>query len=296
VPADESLVPRRQKSLELAQSLERARPGEILGLDRHGQVVSPARYSMLLLKHWGWAGGTAALAGTCTWLAVGSGALGVAAGAGVLAFALYARQRGKGIERALTMMARGELDAAEQAIARLEAKRPALEQWLLDSVMGRILWLKGNFQAAIERLERAQPKSRGAQREANIVVLAMLYAVVGRLEEAKQLRQAVDEKLNSEVVRLLRARLDLCIAFHARTLEDLPNQDELFDIGKLALTTDRFGDLLVLLAWASSKRGDTELALHWLQEGLSRLHYDLAVYLPEVAGWVDASPLSRRST
>lgn len=286
--ADENLMPQRRSSLELAQSLERARPGEILGLDRHGQVISPARYSMLRLKHWVSAGGTATLAGTCAWLGLGSGALGVGVGAGLLACFLYARRHGKGVERALTLMARNELDAAEREVARLEAKRPGIVQWLLDSVMGGVLWMKGELANAIERLERAQPKAKGAQRESNVFVLGMLYAIVGRLEEARQLRRALDNTPDTDVLRLMRARLDLCIAFHAKEVEELPDQDELHDIGKLALTTDRFGDLLLLLAWSSSERGDTDLASHWLQEGLSRLQYDLSLYLPELSAWVEA--------
>ncbi len=136
-------------------------------------------------------------------------------GLGVLGFFVYARQRSPGLEQTSVLPLPGELEAAESLIAQLEKKWPKIQQWSLDSLMGSILWLKGDFLGAIEQLERAQLSAKGVQRRSNMFTLAMLYAIVGRQNDAKSLRERLSIPQDSDLLRLMLAHLELCPAFHA---------------------------------------------------------------------------------
>ena len=229
--------------------------------------------------------GLSSIVGVSAWQGLASPLAGVVVAIGAFGFSVFARQRGKGIERAVFLMSAGNLDAAEAELARLDRKRPRIEQWLLDSQMGTLLWLKGNLEGALERLARALPESKSTGRLTVAFYMATISTML-RKEIPSEVESIIENTPTTPMFRIMLGRLDLSRAFHLNSAEILPSEDELHELGKLVLTTNRFGDVLALLAWAACERGDEDMAAHWLREAKERLNQDLSSYMPELHVWM----------
>ena len=276
----------RSSEFHIGSSLEEASDGDVLLYDRRGRVVGPRRYKFFWVRHWLEVGGLSAVLGVCVWVLAQSIAIAVAVAGISLAFLVFAGKRSQGIERALALVSRGELDEAEAELTRLENKRPQLAQSMFDSQMGVVLWLKGDLRGAIDRLERAHRKEkRAAAQISTAFTLATIYATIGTTEISQAVQETIDRAPNSKLVQIMRAQLDLSRAFHSSGIDSAPDQDALHEIGKLVLTTNLFGGVLVLLAWACTERDDRELAAHWLGEAKLRQRFDLSLYMPKLHEW-----------
>lgn len=273
----------------VASSLDTAKRGEVVVHDRKGAVMSGGKYRAHVAVATAAGVGLSAGLGAIGWLLIAP-PVGVVVGGAMAAYLVFARKRGLTAERALARREAGDLDGAQQEFEQLRATLSRADRWAIDFYIANILWLKGESTAALELLVQAEPRARGALRFSLLFQLAWVQAMEGKLDAARATLAETDDAPESPVFSIHRAMAELLIAFHADSVDGLADEDALHEVGTLVLRTNRYGSVLVLLAWACDRRGDADLAEHWLGESESRMLHDLERCMPKLAAWRDAQP------
>jgi tetratricopeptide (TPR) repeat protein len=274
--------------LLLASSLQSAKIGELLVLDREGSVIDPKSRRRRMAGSWGvWVGLSTALA--ITWgLLFNSIFLGGLLGAWMFALPFWRRREFSRIRRAVALVAAGERDRARVALDQVLASDPprAFLPTLLF-LRSKVEWQSGRFEQALEQYTATMDRLRG-QRKAHDKIMywasafdrVQLLAVMGRLEQARTAREDLEQAPTGDYFRMERMLCDLMIAFHGNSLEELPDLDTLYDWAKEVLLTSQFGVAVVLLAWVFDRHGEHEMTEHLLSEAPERLQ---ATFFAEAA-------------
>lgn len=292
--SDESLVPAEEPSWKVASSLESSRVGEVMLLDRRGHVLTPRQSRAWTL--WGWTrlgllGGAVAVGSAAVF---GSIIAGVACAAAFgLPIAWQVRLQ-PALKRALALAAAGRRDEARAAFEAIERRGPPPGyQPGLDTQIGGVLWLSGEHTAALERYNRAIDAYRRARRyqgHPGYWVCAFnrvqLLACMGDVERAEKLAGELRGAPDGEYFQMEQMLTELLIAFHADEPDRLTA--DLYDWSRDALSTNRLGLAVVILAWAFHRRGDADMRDHLLSEAPERLE---ATFLedsaPRVHAWME---------
>lgn len=293
--SDESLVPIEEPTWKVSSSLESSRVGEVMLLDRRGQVLSPRQSRAY--SAWGWVrlGLVGGSVGVVTAALFGSGIAGIAcvfAFAGPIAWQLRLQPAFK---RALALAAAGRREEARAAFEALELRgMPDSYRPMLDTQMGGVLWLLGEHTAALERYNRAVDAYRRSRRYKDhpgywvcAFNRAQILASTGDVERAEKLSRELRDAPDGEYFRMEHMLTELLLAFHADDPDRLT--EDLYDWARDSLATNRMGLSVVLLAWAFDRRGDADMRDHMLSEAPERLEgYYLEDSAPRVHAWMQA--------
>ncbi len=276
----------------LARSLKAASVGEVMALDERGDVVDPRRSRLASARLWLGAATMGALGWGSVAALGGAAFLGPAFMAACFGLVAWESRRLRELKRAIALAASGRRDEAAAAFAVLETRRPgpALKA-TIDYWIGSLAWQRGQFGEAEKRFEAALSLCNRTRRLEVLCwivefSLVQLLAASGQTERAVRIRAELDRAPDGDYFRLARMLTDLTIAFHRGSADGLP--DDLYDWAHEALEMNRFGNGLVLLAWAFTQRGDDEMARHLLRVAPDRLE---ACFLsetdPALARWMD---------
>ncbi len=302
--------PRPLPPLVLARSLESAKPGTLVYIDRQGQVRSPRRYRLLEAISYGAVSGL--VASTTAIYGALLGLPGVLFGLGLgLWFGLAVRRRIL-LGRASLLITHERFDEAEALLLKLRTsfRAPAAARALAEQNLGAIAARRGDFAGALER-QRAALKlyARGglwggggvgggknkAPRSA-MAALAGLSEIMtlvnlDRTGEAQarldQLRPAVP---SGNYLQLQLWTTELYVAFSQG--QHAFDDDALHLRARTALQVTAASALLGLLAWAHARAGDPDQALHLLSEALDRRSGQLIDRLmPKLHRWMEAEAI-----
>jgi hypothetical protein len=283
-----------------AHSLAEAKPGEVLLLDRRGNVLGPRQVALVKARAWGlvglMVGGVGLLYG-----AVLGPAAGVIVVAAVGALTGLRLRNWPAFRAAQALAASYQWEEAQAAFTALEGK--ALPRALRESAsvtQGALDLLLGRPQRTLERLDLVLPKLRGSWDSNGVVqrwragyLRAASLAALGRLDEARRQRDeltawAQGRGGRGDYYALLRESLELTIAFEADAPHELPDDATLHRWARSALLRTQFGEMLVSLAWAFHRRGDDSMARHLLAEAPSRTpRYSLHTTTPRLHAWAE---------
>jgi hypothetical protein len=279
----------------VSASLDSARPGEVLLLDDQGRVMGPRAMRRAQVVNWGAAGGMVGI-GSAVLAALTGPVFGVAVGVSAMGLLLWHARRASELKRVLTLASAGRRDEALAAVSALEARRPGdrLLPPFIDYLTGKLEWQRGNFDVALRRYDRARgaltdPRRRHGRGMYWLCTFdrVQLLAAMGNVTAARTARAELEGAPHGDYFEMELALSDLMIGFHADDAGLLPEDDELYEWAKAALRTSRFGASVVLLAWAFTRRGDTDMARHLLREAPPRLaHEFLADSAPKVHAWL----------
>jgi hypothetical protein len=278
----------------VADSIESLQRGELICVDRRGRVVS--RRSARRRQALAWGGGLL-LIGAAFSLGTGFG-VGAVIGAGVGAgISGLSQQRWRGALERISRLA--EANHLDEALAEIEAFRrrrlPSRVRPILETLEGRVRWWAGTPEDGIACLEsaiRGFESTRGGTdqfwywiaRYQRVAALARL----GRIDEAMAARSGEAECPDGEMSRLHRCNADLILAFYGDRDDVIPADEVLHELGTLSLRSNVLGGLLVAIAWALDRRGDAELASHFIAESRSRLDEPrLRRATPELHAWME---------
>jgi len=294
-PSDAGL-PALPRARGLANSLEQARPGQAFAVDEKGNVVGhdskAMRHASLRILGVYAAGSVFMLAAAAVFGRIAGPVALVATLLGLLAFTWPARR----LAHALRSVAADDLVEAERTGVALASSRFASRMvrgnaWL---IAGSAAWLRGELATAIGFTRRAIEQSgyppTGTRRAIGALARLneiQLLAITGDLAAARARLAELDRDglPAGDLVQMQRIDTDLVLAFEGGDASVLP--DDLDEWVAMVLRTNRFGSTLVLLAWAQTLRGETELAATLLDVAVDRLpecHIDAAH--PRLAAWL----------
>ncbi len=276
----------------VSTSLASARPGEVLLLDEHGQVMGGQAMRRQQVAAWAAVGGVAGV-GVIAVAALAGPLVGLISG-GVFAGMMWRQTRAwRRAREALVLASAGRRDEALAAVERLEHGRVAepLRPFLFY-LKGKLEWQRGNFDAALALYDRAigtvGPRRRRAMYWVCAFDRAQLLAVMGKVDAARTARADLEGAPRGDYFALELALTDLVIAFAADDLGLLPADEELFEWAKVALGCSRFGTNLVLLAWALGGRNELDMEKLLLREAAPRLTTEfLRESFPRLATWYE---------
>jgi len=295
----------QSSALRAARSVAAAAAGEVIFLDRQGQVVGPRQVAFARARTWAVLGTMVAGVGL-VYGALFSLPVGVAAGA-VTALAMTIRLRNWPRYRAaLALVSSYRWEEAHAAMKELLNRRlPPYWQTHLQVDLSRMDCLLGHADTALARLDALLPRLRATATSHSLnlrwraeMLRAAILAGVGQLDDARRQRDAVATQIEAWEARHRRARgeihdvtlqaLDLAIAFHGDRPDWLPDDQTLHDWARAALLRNQFGSMLVYLAWAFERRGDADMARHLLSEAPARTpRSSLHIEAPRLQAWAD---------
>ncbi|HVK77968.1 MAG TPA: hypothetical protein VM734_31895 [Kofleriaceae bacterium] len=279
-------------SWRVSSSLASAKPGEVLLLDEHGQVMGGKAMRRQQAAAWTAVGGVAAV-GVVAVAALAGPLVGILSGL-VFGGMMWRQTRSwRRAREALVLASAGRRDDALAAVTKLESGHVAepLRPFLFY-LRGKLEWQRGQTEAALALYDRAIGSVGPRRRRAMYWVCAFdrtqLLAVMGRVDAARTARAELDSAPRGDYFALELALTDLVIAFAANDLTLLPGDDELYEWSKVALGCSRFGTNLVLLAWALGGRGDADMEKLLLREATPRLTTEfLAESFPRLHAWYE---------
>ncbi len=299
VPAPAPLPP-----LVLASSLESARPGTLVYIDRQGQVRSPRRYRLLEAISYGAVSGL--VASTTAIYGALLGLPGILFGIGLGAWFGLAVRRRVLLGRASVLITHERFDEAEALLLKLRTsfRAPVAARALAEQNLGAIAARRGDF-LATARSERQRAalklyargglwglgKAKGPRSAmASLAGLSEILTLVNldRVGEAEARLEALRPGVpdgNYLQLQLWTTELYVAFAKGSHTLDD----DALHLRARTALTVTAASALLALLAWAHEKAGDSDQALHLLSESFDRRSGQLIDrLLPRLHVWMEA--------
>ena len=291
IPAETGSLSKPRR-LKLAGSLASASVGEVVLLDREGQVMRPKPLAWYEARAWTIAGAVAGLGGMTIALAGLPGLVGIAFFASCLGFFAWDRRQLHDLHGAVALASAGYRDEAWARFEELSSRRfnPAL-RLQVQLVMASLAWQRGHRSDALRRYEHIADLTRHSRRACQTYWLAQfasaqLLAIDGHQDRARRVVDHLTEAPHGDYFEWMRIVTSLAVAFHEDTTDDLP--ELLHDWAHTALEMNRSGYAIVGLAWAFHTRGDVEMATLMLQEAPSRLG---AAFLPEtdpaLAAWFE---------
>jgi hypothetical protein len=293
--SDEALVPVEEPTWKVASSLESSQVGEVMLLDRRGHVLSPRQSRAWTV--WGWMrlgllGGAVAIGSAALF---GSGLAGViCAGAFAVPVAWQLRLQ-QPLKRALALAAAGRREEARAAFEAIERRNPpAGFRPGIDTQLGGVLWLLGDHAAALERYNRAIDAYRRVRKHKShpgywvcAFNRVQLLCCMGDVERAEKMARELRDAPDGEYFQMEHMLTELLLAFHADDPDRLTA--DLYDWSRDALSTNRLGLAVVILAWAFDHRDDPDMRDHLISEAPERLE---ATFLedsaPRVHAWMQS--------
>jgi len=258
----------------LADDLESAKPRQLVYVDRQGRVRSARRYRTMNRVGYGMIFAVSSGAMVLYGVALGISGVAIAAGAvglGVLPWIHYVR-----LSRGVRHLVCDELDDAEAlfaAVARGALVSRQLRACALHN-LGAIAVRRQDFETALDWQQRSRALFQRIRRKPVHAHMADLAAVqtlieLGRLGGAEALLAEIRERLPEGEylqVQLWSAELYLAMGHDRHDFSD----DELHRRARVALQITSAVGLLLLLAWAYWKAGDTDQAGHLMGQAFDR--------------------------
>ncbi len=288
---------RGEPAWKIARSLESAEVGEVMIITHDGEIMSPERVRALQARAYLKLGAISATGGLVYAMLLASPLSGICVAAAVFGGTTWASRHVRAMRRAVTLLSAGERAAADRLLSGLAARtgrQSELMRGHVEFYRAKLAWQYGRFAEAAERYERAQSLlEKNRRRHAGMYWLCLfdraeLAACRGDKELAVTLRDELIAAPSGDYFLVERATLELLIAFYIdHTSTGI--QDDLYELSKLGLQSNRLGLLLVLCGWAFADRGDHDMANFALAEAQSRLDgYFLADSFPELHAWMCA--------
>ncbi|RZO55708.1 MAG: hypothetical protein EVA89_25525 [Sandaracinaceae bacterium] len=276
---------------QLADSLEAARPEDLVHIDREGRVRSPARYRAITGVYWVTLLGLTGIEGYLGYLLFGAPglSLGIVIG-GALA---WVGSRHVLLRRSSTAALSGEVDVAE-AMAERVAKGWLVPRSLRAIAYGRLAFcasLRGDPDAM---LRHTRESLRLWGKSGNVVARITRYGEVfaltrmGTLDTATDKLEMLGPEPTGDYLRLTHWTTELFLAFRKGAHE--LDEDVLHERAKHALGITSASPLLALLAWAFEQNGDADMAELLMDEARDRHPGDLlSKRMPELQRWMDGA-------
>lgn len=276
----------------VAPSLEEATERDVILLTREGHVLSEREVRVRRAGGWLLAGGVGALFGMSLGAVLGP-ALGALAAGGFLGALAWQNRYTPELRRAVALLTASRREEARALLDELEQRNLGWGyQAYVDLLRAKLSWQEGQFDEARRRYTKALDAYRARTVPQHngmywicLFDLAELEAASGNVERARQMRDELDGAPTGEYFRMERMLTDLLIAFHADAPQELP-ADELYEWAKTALRMNRWGTIVVLLAWAFERSGDEDMARHLLGEAPERLESVFAQAHPREHAWM----------
>jgi hypothetical protein len=287
VGSDDDRAPARRPG-QIADSLRSARPGDVLFLDRRGDVLSRAARRRRTALSWARFGVWIAFVGVIWGGLAHSAVAGVVAGGATAAILVRrSRRRARAVWRVSTLVAGGRFADARAALDQVRgADLDEGAHLAHDSLDYRIDWMMGARSAALDKCERVC-RARGASWSTRLDRVYLL-AVAGRGDDARRALADAAGAPTGEFLALRRETGALRVAFLDGKLPHEFDSERLHAHAREVLLTEHFGALCLLLAWAFERRGDVEMSRHLLGEAPARLvHAPVARFDPALAAWRD---------
>jgi hypothetical protein len=297
-----SAQPGSPPRLVVARSLADAAAGELVFVNRRGQVLTGRQIALAKLGSWAVVVTGGVLVGI-VYGALVSPLVGVLSGVAVELLTLVRLRHWPAFRTAMAHVAECRWEEAHAELLVLEGKRlPASYRSTVQVVLAAMEALLGQPQQAVDRIESIRSTSTAWPRTSHVLrcqaasVRAGALSTLGRLEEAwraqDELVRAADAAAGTSggprgdyLDMLVQATL-LQIAANADKPEALPDADTLHRWARAALGRSRFGEMLVSLAWAFHRRGDDDMARHLLAEAPSRIpRWSLDKTTPALDAW-----------
>jgi hypothetical protein len=282
--------------LKLATSLEAAKKDELVLLDRRGGVMTRSgvrrafakAYATALLQGVAW--GAAMV--TAAWLHPLAGLGGLAA----YVWFVGAKVRWQvPLKRALALLSARRYDEAHAKLSALDAaSMPAAHRPHVKQLLAGVTWVRGDLERALTLFDEAITATRPL-RDANAVACrwicllsrAHLLVVMGRRAQVEPSLGELDDAPPGDFFAFLRQQVALALAFDADDPQALPEILTLHDWARAALLRNRFGTMLVYLAWAFARLGDEDMARLCLGESVERLEYAIDRSHPRLHTWME---------
>jgi len=283
--------------MELAASLNTARPRTFVHIDGKGQVRSPARYKALMAVTYGTAGALIAGVGVVYTLALGlPGAL---FGLGLGAWFTFAIRRQLRLNEAVRLLVHDRLDEAEAILRSLSKgfRVPRRLKALIEQNLGAIAVRRrdyetalGHQRAALKLYSRLGRSPLGASVSYGEVVTLVNLDRVGEARQRLEQHKSVPK---GDFLRLLHWAADLYVSLAEG--EHRLSDDELHERSRAALGMTSGAALLGLCAWAQhhaqkqAKDPDLDQAWHLLRESYDRRSgAALPRALPKLWTWMES--------
>ncbi len=279
---------RDRQSPRIAHSLRDALPGDLIYVDRRGEVLSRGQFLRAR---------TLALARITAYAAVMGAVVGGLASsllpgviAGGLTVALLHRRNARPrrtLTRVSALMSAGQLVEARAVLSTLDGR--TLEpgwSFARARLQYRLDWMDGAHARALTQCVRLCRRYRHGQTLHDGV---WLFAIAGRAASARKVLAAMPRDAG-EWATLRRESAELRIAFLEGALPEAWDSNRLHDAARVVLQTSLFGGVCALLAWAFERRGDVEMMRHLVAETPARLGASSLVALdPALHAWFVAA-------
>ena len=279
------------RALQLADSIEVARRGQLLHVDERGHVRSPARYRLLTALAYGYSGALATLGATFC-----AGVFGPAWGAAAAvlfggSFVVGVHRR-RQTTRAAGLIAEGRLVEAEATCRELLSSRLSSRELRAGAHqnLAVVASRRGDFEEALVHTRAAiRLRHSALRRSVQLELLAylelMLLVNLGRVGEARARLTARGAIPDGDYLRMLHWTADLAVQFaEGRVALD---EEDLWERGRAALRITGAANLLALCAWAYARQGEAEMAVHLLAEAADRADVETAIGFPRLWAWVE---------
>ncbi len=277
----------------IADNFEAAQAGALVYVDERGRVVAARERSRSALAQYG---SLAVLLGATNWLYWSMGGpVGLAVGGTLTLLIVRQTTMARSLERAMSLLAAEQLDAAEAALQRL-LRRVMLPRRLrarAEAQLGRIASLRGDYAGALAFQEAAlvhgQGEGKGSERRMLEYSRAVTLVNLDRVTDARRAFEAIPQALEGDYLRQLRAHAELYVAFaegrHDFDLEALRERAE------AAMPVASARPLLGLLAWAFRQMGRRDESAQLLAVARARAGEALVARLyPKLADWMARQP------
>ena len=292
----EATPPGPPARLKVATSLEAAQKDELVLLDRRGGVLDrwgvrrayARAYVVALAQGTAWGAGLV----TAAWLHPLAGLAGFA---GYVWFIAAKLRWQMPLKRALALVSSRRYDEAYERLVALDARSmPEAQRPHVKQILAGITWLRGDLEQALALFDQAIAATR-PRRNATAVACrwicllsrAQLLVVMGRRAEVERTLGELDGAPAGDFFAMLRQQVTLTVAFDADDPTKLPETLVLHDWARAALLRNRFGTMLVYLAWAFLARGDEEMARLCLGESIERMEFAIDRSNPRLHTWME---------
>lgn len=273
---ERALVPATDAAprLVLAESLAQRQRGQVVLLDRKGQVLGRrrARRQQAVIL------GSMALFLAFAGVVLGPSAA-IGGGIGYAVMLGFSWLRYRTLRRAVALLVAWRDDEARALLLEVQRRRHRREVASeVERLLGVLAWRRGEHQVALEHVERAIALGGGIGHLRTITRLQLVAELDP--ERARTLLPELDALPTTEYFVSERRYLALVIAFNRDRPDELPDDLELHDWARAALDDNLGGGRLGLLAWAFDRRGDREMSELLLREVEAHLPVPLARTAP----------------
>jgi hypothetical protein len=272
----------------IAKSLAEADLGQILVLDRRGGTLSPRSVKLHGASGWAVIGASAGVVALCTVAVAGPvmGAIYTGVFVAILGVMTALRMPAiRTVQRAASLTAEGKFEEGYELLVSLDKRtKQRAMRGTRERLMCACEMLLGRTADALARADRLLAEYGHPELEIELTKHLRVEALIllGRIDDARKALAELARGLPGELFVYLRESARLMLAFHAESPALLPDDAALHEQAKAALGRTRYGETLILLAWAFEQRNDLDMARHLLGEAPSRMKASrLSTYDPK---------------